>query len=100
MPLYDYKCPNCDTQFEARHGFNDPAPACPNCGHIEVQRLILHAPRVAQGMMAHPGDGKSASREQLQDKWAEETPKLRKELADKLGEDAVRSIPSLNTGSE
>jgi putative FmdB family regulatory protein len=100
MPLYDYKCANCETVFEARHGFNDSAPACPNCGHIEVQRVILTAPRVAQGMLAHPGDGKSATKEQLQDKWAEETPKLRKKLADKLGEDAVRSIPSLNTGSE
>ncbi|MBZ0289115.1 MAG: hypothetical protein K8I30_15960, partial [Anaerolineae bacterium] len=82
------------------HGFNDSAPACPNCGHVEVQRVILTAPRVAQGMLAHPGDGRTASREQLQDKWAEETPKLRKKLADKLGEDAVRSISSLNTGTE
>jgi putative FmdB family regulatory protein len=100
MPLYDYKCANCHTQFEARHGFDDPTPTCPNCGYAEVQRLILSAPAVNQGMLAHPGDGRRASREQLQDKWAEETPKLRKQLADKLGEDAVRSIPSLNTGAE
>lgn len=100
MPLYDYKCPKCSTRFEARHGFNDPAPACPNCGYAEAQRVILTAPLVAQGMLAHPGDGRRATKEQLQDKWAEETPKLRKKLADKLGEDAVRSIPSLNTGTE
>lgn len=101
MPLYDYKCPQCENQFEARHGFNDPAPPCPVCGHAEVQRLILTAPRVAQGMLANPGDGRSASKEQLQDKWAEETPKLRKKLVDKLGEDTVRKYaPTLGSGSE
>lgn len=99
MPLYDYKCPNCETQFEARHGFNEPAPACPECGYVEVKRLILTAPMVAQGVLAHPGDGRNATKEQLENKWAEETPKLRKKLVDKLGEKAVSSIPSLNMGN-
>lgn len=98
MPRYDYKCPNCDHRFEARHGFDDPAPNCPNCDHIEVQRVITQAPRVALGVNANPGDGRSATKEQLQNKWAEESPKLRKQLVDKLGEDVVnRNAPSLNT---
>lgn len=97
MPLYDYKCPTCGHQFEARHSFSAPAPACPNCQTAEVQRLITTAPRIAKGLMAHPGDGYRASKEQLQDKWAEETPKLRKKLADKLGEETVnRMAPTLN----
>ncbi|MDX1994438.1 MAG: zinc ribbon domain-containing protein [bacterium] len=97
MPLYDYKCPNCEHPFEARHSFSESAPPCPACGHVGVQRVILTAPKVAKGLMAHPGDGRSASKEQLQDKWAEETPKLRKKLADKLGEDTVnRMAPTLN----
>lgn len=98
MPRYDYRCPQCDTVFEARHGFNEAAPACPNCGYVEPKRLITTAPRVAGGMMTHPGDGVNASKEQLQDKWAEESPKLRKKLVDKLGEDFVnRNAPTLNT---
>ena len=97
MPLYDYKCSNCDTMFEARHGFDDPSPACPNCEYVEVQRVILKAPRVAQGMNASVSDTGTATKEQLQAKWAEETPKLRKQLVDKLGEDVVnRNAPSLN----
>lgn len=97
MPLYDYKCPNCDSLFEARHGFDDPAPACPNCAYVEVQRVLLKAPRFAQGMNARVSDTSTATKEQLQDKWAEETPKLRKKLVDKLGEDVVnRNAPSLN----
>ena len=97
MPLYDYKCPNCDHRFEARHSFDDSPPACPNCDHGDVQRIITKAPRVAQGMNARVSDTGTATKEQLQDKWAEETPKLRKKLVDKLGEDVVnRNAPSLN----
>lgn len=96
MPVYDYKCTACDHHFEARHGFNDDAPPCPECDG-EVQRLIRSAPTVAKGMLADPGDGRRTSKEQLQDKWAEETPKLRKKLVDKLGEDTVNKYaPSLN----
>lgn len=95
MPAYNYKCPSCETRFEARHGFNDEPPACPQCGHVPVQRIIVSAPTVAGGMLTHPGDGRRASKEQLQSKWAEETPKLRKQLEDKLGRDTVkRNMPT------
>ncbi|MBZ0299815.1 MAG: hypothetical protein K8J31_08750, partial [Anaerolineae bacterium] len=71
---------------------------CPNCQQSGVQRVILKAPRVAQGMNASVSDRGTATKEQLQDKWAEETPRLRKKLVDKLGEDVVnRNAPSLNT---
>jgi putative FmdB family regulatory protein len=97
MPLYDYRCPNCNHLFEARHGFDDAAPPCPNCQQTDVQRVILKTPRVLQGMNASVSDSGTATKEQLQAKWAEETPKLRKKLVDKLGEDVVnRNAPSLN----
>ena len=96
MPLYDYKCAN-GHPFEARHGFNDPAPACPVCGATQVHRVITSAPSVMQGMNANAGSGSTATKEQIQAKWAEETPKLRKKLVDKLGEDVVnRNAPTLN----
>ena len=96
MPAYDYRCQQCGTPFEARHGFNDPAPACPACGEANVQRLITSAPRVAKGMLA--SEGKNATKDQLRDKWAEETPKLREKLVKKLGEETVnRYAPTLNT---
>ena len=40
MPLYDYKCPECDTTFEARRSMaeaSDPID-CPN-GHVGSRRL-------------------------------------------------------------
>ncbi|MBK8032716.1 MAG: zinc ribbon domain-containing protein [Chloroflexi bacterium] len=95
MPLYDYRCANGHT-FEARHGFNDPAPACPECGEAHVQRVITSAPGVMQGINASAG--KNASKADLQSKWAEETPKLREKLVNKLGEDTVNKYaPTLNT---
>lgn len=98
MPLYDYRCPNCDATFEARHGITEHAPACPNCGTIDVKRIITTTPRIAGGMMTNAGDSRRASKEQLRDKWAEETPKLREQLVSKLGEETVnRMAPSLNT---
>jgi putative FmdB family regulatory protein len=98
MPRYDYRCHKCGHQFEARHGFDDAAPPCPTCDHSEVQRIITRAPSVAGGAMTHAGDGHNASKEQLQAKWAEETPKMRKKLVDKLGEDTVNKMaPTLNT---
>jgi putative FmdB family regulatory protein len=98
MPFYDYRCTQCDHHFEARHGMNENTPACPICGHSDVQRLITSAPTIARGILADAGDSRGASKEQLRDKWAEETPKLRKKLVDKLGEDTVNQMaPTLNT---
>lgn len=97
MPRYDYKCEVCGVIFEARHGFEDPPPPCPN-GHASVHRLITSPPRVLKGMAA--AVSKNASKEELQAKWSEETPKLRKQLADKMGEEAVSKVPSLNMDSK
>jgi putative FmdB family regulatory protein len=98
MPLYDYRCPECENTFEARHGFSADSPPCPSCGFAQPKRIITTAPSVAGGMNTHPGDGYNATKEQLQDKWAEETPKLRKKLVDKLGEEKVNKLaPTLNT---
>jgi putative FmdB family regulatory protein len=94
MPLYDYRCTECSHTFEAKHSFNDPAPACPACGSA-VQRIITTVPRVAKGMAADLG--KNATKEQIADKWAEETPKLREKLVSKLGEETVaRNAPTLS----
>ena len=98
MPLYDYRCTECGHIFEARHGFDASAPVCPACG-ATVERIIVSVPRVAKGMTADLG--KNPTREQLQDKWAEETPKLREKLVSKLGEETVaRNAPTLGHSYE
>jgi len=91
MPRYDYRCETCGVEFEARHGFDAPPPPCPN-GHATVTRLITSTPRVLKGMAALASP--NASKEELVNKWAEESPKLRKQLVDKLGEETVQRYGS------
>lgn len=49
MPTYDYLCEQCQEEFEAFHGLNDPAPPCPLCGGCQVRRLISAVAFKAQG---------------------------------------------------
>jgi putative FmdB family regulatory protein len=49
MPLYDYKCTNCATIREIRHGFNESHDEpCPQCG-AALQRVFNPAPIVFKG---------------------------------------------------
>ncbi|MCB9456625.1 MAG: zinc ribbon domain-containing protein [Anaerolineaceae bacterium] len=101
MPLYDYRCEDCDHEFVARHGFEEAPPPCPNCQSAALKRLIKRAPAQAKGVLTLAGDSSGATKEELRSKWAEETPKLRKKLVDKLGEDFVsRNAPTLNKSFE
>lgn len=99
MPMYRYRCQECGIEFEEMHHFEQTVSECPECESANVKRLITTAPTIAQGVLAHAGDGRRASKEELRRKWAEETPKLRKKLRDKLGEDVVKHIPTLNMDS-
>ena len=59
MPLYEYRCDDCQQTFEAlvRAGQADEA-GCPTCGTSEVRRLlsVFSAPRSG----ARGGDGAAA----------------------------------------
>lgn len=92
MPLYDYRCPNCDHVFEARHSISATPPACPQCGYADVGRIITSAPSIAGGMLTPAGTNRRSSKEELQSKWQEESPKLQKKLEDKLGKDTVQRL--------
>jgi putative FmdB family regulatory protein len=96
MPLYDYQCNACRNIWEARHGFNAPRPDCPACGSDDTQKIITQAPTVASGVLTPAGTSRRSSKEELRDKWREETPKLRQKLEKKLGRETVqRNAPHL-----
>lgn len=42
MPLYEYKCSDCETMFDALRDMSEAdAPiTCPNCGSEETQRAV------------------------------------------------------------
>jgi putative FmdB family regulatory protein len=53
MPLYDYRCLDCDHSFEVMQKFGEPAPAaCPSCDRGRVEKL-MSAPAVGSS----GGDG-------------------------------------------
>jgi putative FmdB family regulatory protein len=41
MPIYEYRCKNCDQRFEAIRPINDRARnvTCPECGRSAAERL-------------------------------------------------------------
>jgi|TARA_B110000967_G_scaffold167055_1_gene175388 putative FmdB family regulatory protein len=41
MPIYEYKCSNCEHQFELIQKFSDqPAETCPECSAKSIQKLV------------------------------------------------------------
>lgn len=41
MPIYEYKCYNCNHEFEVTQKITaDPIKVCPECGEEEVKRII------------------------------------------------------------
>lgn len=56
MPTYEYRCPDCQTDFQAHHAIAQTRPDCPACG-ARPERVFLTAPAV-HGQMAQ---GRSAA---------------------------------------
>jgi len=49
MPIYQYRCLNCDLQFELKQGFTDkPIADCPSC-HGNARRVLCPVPIIFNG---------------------------------------------------
>ena len=60
MPTYQYRCLNCNLQFELKQSFNDkPIADCPSC-HSIARRLFSPVPTIFNG----PGFYVTDSREE------------------------------------
>ena len=41
MPIYEYRCGTCGARFEEYLSTSEkPAPPCPQCGAVSVERLL------------------------------------------------------------
>lgn len=49
MPIYEYACPTCGSQFEKMVRVDAPVPACPECGGSEARKLISASSFVLKG---------------------------------------------------
>ena len=49
VPIYEYKCDDCSTQFELRCGFNDESElSCPECKG-KMRRVLSAVPIIFKG---------------------------------------------------
>jgi putative FmdB family regulatory protein len=40
MPLYEYNCPKCDSEFELLIRSSRDTPACPTCGTKKIEKRL------------------------------------------------------------
>ena len=61
MPIYAYRCKNCDYQFDIRQRFSDaPLTGCPRC-EGEVRRVISPVGVVFKGSGFYVTDNRNGS---------------------------------------
>ena len=66
MPLYEFRCLQCDCRFEGRVPFGE-LPPCPECGHETERALSSFAGPFTIGMRgytARQSDAKRSAREE------------------------------------
>ena len=49
MPIYEYQCSRCDTEFEEIASSTDETPHCPSCGSADTRKLMSCACRCRGG---------------------------------------------------
>ena len=56
MPIFEYKCADCDavTEFLVRSATDDEQPVCEKCGGLNLERL-LSTPNVSVGSSRSKG---------------------------------------------
>ena len=65
MPLYVYKCKNCEYQFEARQRFSDdPLTECPEC-QGQIRRVITPVGVVFKGSGFYVTDSRNGKKSSL-----------------------------------
>jgi putative FmdB family regulatory protein len=48
MPVYEYKCNDCDDKFEVKQSFfHSERPKCPKCQSDKTRRVFSASPRIS-----------------------------------------------------
>jgi putative FmdB family regulatory protein len=61
MPMFEYKCLECDNKFEELVKHSDTAVNCPHCKSVDVKKLVsaFSSSSNSGGSGNSPGCGKS-----------------------------------------
>jgi putative FmdB family regulatory protein len=62
MPIYVYRCSNCDYEFEHNQKFADPhLKRCPECGKMTLNKVFTPATVIYKGSGFYSTDHRSSS---------------------------------------
>ncbi len=62
MPLYEFRCENCEKQFENIQKFSDPNPdACPFCSKGPIVKLMSRSAFILKGTGWYQTDFKGST---------------------------------------
>jgi putative FmdB family regulatory protein len=62
MPIYIYRCANCDYEFEHNQRFSDPhLQKCPQCGKLTLNKVFTPATVIYKGSGFYSTDHRSSS---------------------------------------
>ena len=68
MPIYEYKCSNCEHQFEVIQRFSDnPVESCPACNRKTVKKLVSAPSFRLKGGGWYETDFKTGSKKNIVD---------------------------------
>ena len=94
MPIYQYSCSKCNTNFELRQGFNDDSvAACPKC-KSEAKRRFVPVPIIFKGSGFYVTDSRKPGETQLPAK----VPETSKEVT--VSKEPEQSKPAAGEASQ
>ena len=95
MPIYDYKCSNCEHQFELIQKFSDqPVEICPQCTEKSVQKLVSAPSFRLKGGGWYETDFKTGAKKNIVDAKDDKTSKPKETKETKKNTD---TFPSSST---
>ncbi len=50
MPIFEYRCPQCDNVFEELVNDRSATIPCPSCGHKETEKLMSAIGGISMGV--------------------------------------------------
>jgi putative FmdB family regulatory protein len=94
MPAYDYRCLDCQHEYEKREGFDAPAlQKCPVCGG--TARRVIHAPPVVfKGSGFYVTDSRKAAPEAQSEAKGESPSPKDKDASSTTSETSSKSSPT------
>ena len=110
MPIYEYACERCDSEFEVEQRITeDPLKRCPSCRSVKVKRLISQTSFVLKGsgwysdLYSSRKDEKPSAKEEAdrgKQADAKETSTSKEEKKPKSGDKTDKKDKKKSTGAK